>query len=125
MTQVISFLTGAAPETGFKGLAHKFKRKGLLKFNPEKIDSQAMCFEFRRADNDQAVLVKFYPQQIPFSGEKATRLGKLSQAVIWEAAREAEKKEFQELWMEKVKVMLLARKEIDSWLKIEVKEELK
>ena len=119
MSQVFSFLTGAAPASGFRGLGHKFNRKDLLKFSPEKIDPQAMCFEFRRLDNGKAVLVKFYPQQIPFPEEKAKRLGELLEEVIWEAAKDEARKEFQELWMEKVKVMLLEAKEIDSWLRIE------
>lgn len=119
MAQVFSLLTGAAPATGFRGLGHKFKRKDLLKFSAEKIDPQAMCFEFRRLDNSKAVLAKFYPQQIPFSEEKAQRLGELLEAVIWEAAKEPQKKEFQELWMEKVKNMLLEEKGIDRWLKLE------
>jgi len=119
MAQVFSFLTGAALTTGFRGLGHKFKRKDLLQFISDKIDSQAMCFEFRRLDNGKAVLVKFYPQQIPFSAEKAKRLAELLEKVIWEAAKEEEKKEFQELWMGRVRDMLLEEKGIDRWLKLE------
>ena len=119
MAQVFSFLTGAAPATGFRGLGHKFKRKDLLQFIPDKIDSQAMCFEFRRLDNGKAVLVKFYPRQIPFSAEKAKRLAELLEKVIWEAAKEEEKREFQELWMGRVRDMLLEEKGIDRWLKLE------
>lgn len=119
MGQVFSFLTGAAPTTGFRGLGYKFKRKDLLKFSPEKIDPEAICFEFRRLDDGKAVLVKFYPGEVPFPEEKGKRLGELLEKVIWEAAKEGERKEFQELWMEKVKDMLLGRKEIDRWLKLE------
>jgi hypothetical protein len=78
-----------------------------------------MCFEFSRLDSGEAVLVKLYPQRIPFPESKAKRLQELLELVIWEAAREEQKKEFQELWLEKVKDMLLGRKEIDKWLKIE------
>ena len=119
MAQVFGFLTGAAPVTGFRGLGRKFKRKDLIKFSPGKIESQAMCFEFKRLDSGKAVLVKFYPRQIPFSEDKAKRLGELMEKVIWEAAREEEKREFQELWTGKVKDMLLGEKGIDGWLKIE------
>ncbi len=119
MAQVFSLLTGAASATGFRGLGHKFKRKDLLKFSPEKIEPQAMSFEFKRLDNGKAVLVKFYPQQIPFPEEKAKRLRELLELVIWEAAKDEQRKEFQELWLEKVKDMLLERKEIDKWLKLE------
>ena len=119
MSQVFSLLTGAAPATGFRGLGHKFKRKDLLRFSPDEIDPQAMCLEFRRSDNGKAVLVKFYPRQIPFPEGKGKRLGERLEKVIWEAAKEEERKEFQELWMEKVEDMLLGKKEIDKWLKLE------
>lgn len=122
MAQVLSFLTGAAPVTGFKGLGHRFKRKDLLKFSTEKIDPEAMCFEFRRLDNGHVVVVRFYPQRVPFAETKAKRLGQLTPPIIWEAATEEERQQFQQLWMEKVEDMLLERKGIDQWLKVEVKE---
>ena len=74
ISQIFSFLTGAAPYTGFKGLGHKFRRKDLLKFSPKKSDSTALCFEFGRSDNDKTVFVKFFPSKIPFAEEKASRL---------------------------------------------------
>lgn len=119
MGQVFSFLTGAAPDTGFHGLGNRFKRKDLLKFSPEKPDPEAMCFEFRRLDSDKAVMVKFYPQRIPFAEEKAGRMGELLQPVVWEAATEAERKEFGDLWMDRVRSMLIERKQIDEWIQIE------
>jgi hypothetical protein len=119
MGQVFSFLTGAASITGFRGLGHKYRRKDLLRFEPRKLDPEAMCFEFRRLDNDTGVLVKFYPRRVPFSAEKERRLAELLEKVIWEAAKEGEKKEFQDLWMEKVKAMVLARKDIQEWITIE------
>jgi hypothetical protein len=119
IAQVFSFLTGAAPASGFRGLGHKFKRKDLLRFSPGEIDSQAMCFEFKRLDSGKAALVKFYPQQVPFPEEKTKRMGELLEKVIWEAARDEEKREFQELWTGKVKDMLLEQTGIDRWLKIE------
>lgn len=122
MSQVFSLLTGAASATGFRGLGHKFRRKDLIKFSPHKIDPQAMSFEFSRLDNGKTVLVKFYPQQIPFPQGKSQRVAELLEKVIWEAAKEKEKKEFQELWMEKVEDMLLGEKEIDKWLKLEEKK---
>ncbi len=119
MAQVFSFLTGAAPATGFRGLGHKFKRKDLLKFKPGETDSQAMRFEFKRLDNGKAVSVEFYPRRIPFSEEKSKQMEELLERVICEAAKDEEKREFQKLWMEKVKDMLLGEKEINNWLKIE------
>lgn len=118
ISQIFSFLTGAAPNTGFKGLGHKFRRKDLLKFNPQKSDSTALCFEFGRSDNAKTVFVEFSPGKIPFAEEKASRLRELLEKVIWEAAKEEEKKEFQDLWMEKVRDMVLEKKEMDQWITI-------
>ena len=86
MAQVYSYLTGAAPATGFKGLGHKFRRKDLLKFSPRIIDPEALCFQFGRVDTGTEALVKFYPRLIPFAREKAGELGRLIEPVIWEAA---------------------------------------
>ncbi|MEK7448790.1 MAG: hypothetical protein AAB019_04815 [Planctomycetota bacterium] len=124
--QVFSFLTGAAPASGFRGLGPKFKRKDLLKFSSDpaideagKIDPQTMCFEFRRLDNNKAVRVKLNHRNIPSSGPESARMGELMEKVLWEAASPEEKKEFQDLWVGKVKLMLVEQKGIENWLKVE------
>ncbi len=119
ISHVFCLLTGAAPASGFRGLGHKFRRKDLLQFNPGKIESQALCFEFKRSDTDRIVLVKFYPHRIPFPEEKSKRLAALLEKVIWEAEKEIERKEFQDLWMAKVEDMLVNKNNIDEWLKVE------
>ncbi len=119
ISQVFSFLTGAAPESGFRGLGHKFRRKDLLRFSLEKIDSNALCFEFRRLDNNSDVLVKFFPNNVPFDQEKTKQLGVLLEKVLWEAAKEDERRKFQDLWQEKVRNMLLEKKELNKWIQIE------
>jgi formylmethanofuran dehydrogenase subunit E len=90
----------------------------LLKFSPEKIDPGARCFKFQRLDNKKTITVKLYPDKIPFSAEKAKRLQALVPKVIWEAAKKDERIEFQDLWMEKVREMLVEEKDINKWLKI-------
>lgn len=117
--QLFSFITGAAAITGFHGIGHKFKRKDLLKFTPEKIGIDALQFKFRRLDNNKAVLVSLYLQNVPFPEEKSRRLGQLLEKVIWEAAKEKDIKEFQDLWIEKVKNIVLMKNGINRWLKIE------
>lgn len=119
--QVFSFLTGAASKTGFKGLGHRFKRKDLLKFKKEKPEEDAMCFEFKRLDSNDSVFVKFYPGNVPFPAERSLRLKYLLEKVLWDAAKENEKRDFQELWLEKVRIMLIEEKEIDKWLKLEIR----
>jgi hypothetical protein len=118
ISQIFSFLTGAAPETGFKGLGPKFRRMDLLKFSPQKPDSKAMCFEFGRLDNDTTVSIEFSPDKVPFAEEKAQRLGQLLGKVLGEVAAEDELKEFQDLWIEKIRDMLFERKAIDEWIRI-------
>jgi formylmethanofuran dehydrogenase subunit E len=122
ISQIFMLLTGAASATGFRGLGHKFKRKDLLKFSPEKIDPGAQCFKFQRLDNKKTVTVKLYPDKIPFCAEKAKRLQALMPKIMWEAAKKDERLEFQDLWMEKVRDMLVGKKDIDKWLKIEEME---
>jgi len=119
MGQVITLITGAAPQTGFNGLWNKFKRKDLLEFVPEKVDLDSMSFEFKRMDREQSVLISFYPGKIPFPTDKSMRIKELLEKVIWETADNREQREFQVLWIEKVKLMIADRKDIDNWLKIE------
>ena len=118
VSQILSFLTGAAPATGFKGLGNKFIRQDLLKFHPKKTDSTALCFEFGRLDSDKTVFVEFSPEKIPFAPEKAKRLGQLMGRVIGEIAEEDEIKEFQDLWLEKVRDMIFEREKMNQWIKI-------
>lgn len=116
--QVFTLLTGAAPASGFRGLGHKFRRKDLLKFYLEKDDSNTLSFDFKRLDNNRTVYVTYHPDKIPFEREKAQRLVELLEKVVWEAAKKDEKIEFQNLWMEKVRGMLVAEKEMKRWIKI-------
>ncbi len=39
--------------------------------------------------------------------------------VIWEAAKKDERREFQDLWIEKIRDMILENKEISEWIKVE------
>ena len=119
ISQIFTLLTGAASATGFRGLGPRFKRKDLLEFSPEKIDPAAQCFKFQRLDSKKSVVVKLYPDKIPFPAERSKRLQTLMPKVIWEAASKDECKEFQNLWMGKVRDMLVGKKDIDRWLKIE------
>lgn len=119
MAQVFSLITGACPSTGFKGLGRKFRRKDLLKFNSKKVAADAMCFEFRRLDNNISVMVKICPHKMPSLGEKEHRIGELLEKILWEAAKEHEIAEFQNLWMEKVKRLALEEEGIEEWLGVE------
>ncbi|MHB8159864.1 MAG: hypothetical protein ACYDGS_05175 [Thermoleophilia bacterium] len=120
MAQVFTYLTGAAPDTGFKGLGSRFKRRGLLTFDPEKIDEEATCCRFERLDTGRSVTVKFYPWLIPYPGEKAKRLATLMQQVISGEADDEARNKFQSLWVEKIQAMIIERREIGNWLRLEL-----
>jgi hypothetical protein len=111
--------TRAAPSTGFKGLGPLFKRRDLLRYVPDSPDPSALCFEFRRIDTGAAVLVRFSPRLVPFPQEKGRRMGELMEKVVWDAAGLEERAEFQELWMGKVRAMLVDRTGIQTWLTVE------
>lgn len=119
MGQVFSLITGAAPLSGFRGLGHRFRRKDLLTFVPGQAEEGTLRFDFRRTDTGRTVLVTFCPGKIPFPDSKARRLGELLEKVIWDAAKDSERRVFQDLWMEKVEDMLVHEKGIQGWLKIE------
>ncbi|MBI5870506.1 MAG: hypothetical protein HZB44_06035 [Actinobacteria bacterium] len=119
MAQVFSYITGAAPETGFKGLGGRFARKGLLRFEKEETGCEEPCFRFERIDTGAAVTVRFYPWLIPFPEESGKRLAALMGPVIAGEAGDDDRDEFMNLWREKIRSMVVDRKEIGNWLKVE------
>ena len=118
MSQVMGMITGAAPDTGFKGLGPLYRRQGLLEFSREKPDPEAACFLFFRLDTGRSALVRFQPWNIPFSPEKAARLAQLMEKVLAGTAEVAERHEFGELWQAKVTGML-AGDRMEDWLTVE------
>lgn len=119
MAQVFTYITGSAPETGFKGLGGRFARKGLLKFEKAEPACEEPCFRFDRLDTGAAVIVRFYPWLVPFPEESGKRLAALMGPVFAGEAGEDDRQEFQRLWREKIRGMLVDRKEIGNWLKVE------
>ena len=119
MAQVCTFITGAALETGFKGLGPLFKRKDLLRFETGAIQCDAACFRFERVDMEKSVLVRFHPDLVPFPGDKGERLASLMKQVISGRADAGQRRKFQDLWMERIELMIIGKKEIGRWLEIE------
>lgn len=119
MGQVMTYLTGAAPLTGFKGLGHRFKRKDLLRYAPVSQKPSGLAFTFERLDTGAKVRVQFMPALVPFPEEKSRQLGELLEKVIWEAATKEDLRRFQDLWMEKIRMMLVEQKGIERWLSIQ------
>lgn len=100
-SQVISLITGAAGETGYKGIAGKHSRRNKLIF--DRGDFQFNTFIFIREDTLKAVRVVFNPQAIP--GEPA--LVELTGPALSGSATEEQKKQFKKLWQGGVRKILL------------------
>ena len=100
MAQVIANLTGAAPETGFRGLAGRFARAGLLTFHPE--TPALATFVFRRTDTGAAVRAAYRPESVlPDPGIRAAMAGAL-------AGDEDGARLFRRLWLDRVERILAA-----------------
>lgn len=101
VSQVFTLITGAATETGFKGIGGRFVRQNLLRFDENSFEAGAFIFE--RTDTGKKVKVVFNPQVLP----QSPRMGDLMPLIISEKATEDEREEFFSLWQGKVKMILL------------------
>jgi hypothetical protein len=92
---VVSQITGATEKSGFKGLAGKFARHSLMKFNAN-INSSV---RFTRVDNSKSVDVYYDPSSIGGS----PKMQQLMQKMMGGMANKDEIKEFGALWQDRVK----------------------
>ncbi|MDO9011780.1 MAG: hypothetical protein Q7U78_08240 [Gallionella sp.] len=99
IANVVSMLTGAMSDNGFKGLGGRFNRRERLFF------TQAMEGEIRytRLDTGQAVELAFNLHLVP----AAPHLPALMTACLSGNASQAETTEFRHLWQERVRRILL------------------
>ena len=113
ISQVISFITGAAPITGFKGLKGKFKRQSKLIF--DKTTPEFNTFIFQRTDTGKTVKITFNPQVLP----QNEKMGELMSQVLSNKATEKDKEAFINLWQGNVKEVLLNDEKYKELFKIE------
>ncbi|VAV82348.1 hypothetical protein MNBD_DELTA01-61 [hydrothermal vent metagenome] len=111
--QVIMLITGASPETGFKGLGGKYSRHNKLIF--DKDDFQFSTFIFLRDDTGKAVKIVYNPSVL---GEDP-RMSELTPKVIQGVATTDEKTLFTKLWQGKIKKILLESDEHPGLFEIE------
>ncbi len=90
ITQVFTFLTGAAAENGFGGLSGHYRRRGLLRFHPD--DLRPWTFMFSRADIHSAYKVSVDLSRVPPDPEMGVQL----QSVMGHPG--ADRTLFQKLW---------------------------
>jgi hypothetical protein len=99
IANVASFLTGAASDTGFKGIGKHFDRRNLLFFG---VDITAQL-RFTRVDSGAAVTVSTRLDRVPVDARVAQLLPKLLNGV----ASTEETAVFQRLWQGRVRTLLL------------------
>ncbi len=99
IASVITLITGATHDTGFKGLAGCFDRRKLMYFLADISDE----IRFTRLDTGAAVDVRSDLQKIPF----AAGTPELMQKCLAGTASAAEAAEFRSNWQARVRSLLL------------------
>lgn len=99
IANVVSLLTGATTDTGFKGLAGRFDRRGVLDFDAR----QPLDLRFTRLDTGAAVDAVAHLREVPAD----PRMAPLMQACLAGHASPAEARQFGELWQARVRRVLL------------------
>lgn len=96
---IITLLTGAAPETGFAGLAGRFSRRDLLAFEAD----AGLMFTLRRKDTGAGIRVGIDNAVVPADPDMAP----LQARALSGQATEQERRRFGELWQDRVRRMLI------------------
>ena len=108
ISQVVTLISGASSESGFKGLgpAGKYGRYNLMTFNKDlSPDPKTTCaMIFQRVDSGKKIEVTYSVDPVSVS----ERMDKLMPLVISGKASEEEAKEFGNLWQERVKTILFS-----------------
>ncbi|MFC4541525.1 formylmethanofuran dehydrogenase subunit E family protein [Halosolutus amylolyticus] len=100
-SRLVSYVTGAAGEDGFAGLAGGHGgRKDLLRFGAIGVDG--IAFEFTRTDTDETVRITYDTSKIPDAGPATRHLP----ALIEGDATDAEREEFTAAWHDRVDAIL-------------------
>ncbi len=101
MSRIVSYVTGAAEEDGFGGLAGGYgDRKHYLHFG--EADGADPTFTFERTDTGDAVRVTYHVGEVPDGGPATQYLGKL----IDGTATDEERVAFTEAWHDRVRAVL-------------------
>ena len=99
IANVVSMLTGAAGEGGFKGLAGRFERRRLLSFDGE----LPLEVRYTRLDGQGQINAAAFPGRVPADPE----MGALMQRCLSGLADATEIRQFGALWQERVRRILL------------------
>lgn len=107
ISQVVTLITGAAGESGFKGLGGgRYNRQNLLSFaETEEADEDAVCSViFERMDNKKKIEISYSNYMLPAN----PKMGDLMPLAVTSKGTDAEIKEFGELWHDRIKIILIS-----------------
>jgi hypothetical protein len=110
IANVMALVTGAAGEGGFKGIAGRFERRGLLSFGAP-IEGEA---RFTRTDTGRSVEASFNGDAVPARPE--TRV--LLQRALGHDASPEERAAFAAAWQERVARILVERRDDPGLVRI-------
>lgn len=113
VAQVITLITGAATQGGFKGIGGRFARNGLLNFAVDSVEYEG-AIRFERLDTGAAVLANFDAHKIPVDPSQRERM----QAVIQGRETPEQQFEFARLWQARVRQILLEHADDPALLSI-------
>lgn len=100
IASIVTLITGATTDTGFPGLAGQFNRRNKLFFAQPLAHGELRC---TRLDSGASVEVAADLSRVP----GAPLTGELMRACLIGQASAAERKEFQALWQDRVRRLLL------------------
>lgn len=98
IANVVGLITGATSDGGFKGISGRFDRRNLLFFELALDDE----IRFQRTDTGASVTVSYHADIVAPAPETM----RLMQKVLGGTAEEQEKREFAQLWQERVRRIL-------------------
>lgn len=99
IAQVLTLVTGAAADNGFKGFGGRHARNDLLHYATEGVAG----IRFRRNDTEKSVEVQFDPSAVP--PDPMQRM--LIPLILTGQADDAQRRQFGHLWQERVRRLLL------------------
>lgn len=106
ISQVVTLITGAASESGFKGLGGgRYNRHNLLSFSEtEEGDEDAVCTViFERMDKNKKIEISYCNYMLPAN----PKMGDLMPLAVTGKGTDSEIKEFGELWHDRIKTVLM------------------
>ena len=106
----IAYICGVSDEAGFKGIGTKFNRSNKL-FYDANIDGEVKLV---RLDTNESVELSYDPSIVP----PDPKMKALMQKIMQQSATMEERKEFQNLWQQRVATILLQKDLLPKLIKV-------